>query len=959
MNLGTLVLGMLNGLTIGLLAVGLVLVYKSNRFLNLAHAQLGTLSALLLAKAVIDWDINFWVAFVAAVAFGMGTGLLVDRLLIEPLRRKTSSPVRLLLMTVGVSQLLLALTFVPRLGPNPADPRGYPQPFESNVRVGGVVLSGMSVLTAILVPAIVIALGIFMNRTLLGKQIRAAANNVDLARLCGISAQRVSAITWGIAGALSAVSAILQAPLQATFNSSALGPYLLMLTLGAAAVGAFTSLSAALAGGIGLGILIQVVTAETSKAASGLVAAFIVILLIVLVRGRAIGQAFCVAGAAVEERPPTRIPAVLRSKLLVRHQQACFGVAALGVAVVVPVLPWFNTEANHFLLALVLMHALIAVGLTMVVGWGGQVSLGHFAVVGVGAYLTSRWAADGWTLPALVIVVGIICAAVVVVIGLPALKVPGFTLAVTTMGFAVIAPDWLYRQDWAGSSKPFVDISPLSLGGGLGTPTSMKSVYYIALVLLILCAAAAAGLRHSNSGRLIVAVRDNDKAAAAFGVNPTTVKLSILAVSGFIAGAAGVVYGQAWRVVAPTQFTANLSIALLAMPVIGGLGSIAGAVAAAVLLYMTTFFVGPAVSGIFGDLGQNLGFQLFLAGAGQVAILLQAPNGIAGFSQDVWQRLLDSWAARRNSDDAGPAVTETSGDATQALQRAAAPAGAPAVSREPGRRDDHDIALETSGIRVTYGGVVALSAPDIVVRPGEIVGLIGPNGAGKSTLMNVISGQIRAESGSVKIFGEEVIDLPSDLRMAHGMARSFQDASLFAGLTVTETIQVALARQYRVGMVSAMIGAPWVQSSEVLSRRTAERVACRFGLEPWLGALTSELSTGTKRICDLAAQVAAQPKLLLLDEPTGGVAQREAEAFGPLLRRLRDELDCAILIVEHDMPLLMDLCDRMYAMVAGQVIAEGTPQELRQNRTVVASYLGTEDAAISRSGPEIVAGSAR
>src|SRR3989442_8035130 len=195
MSAGSTVIGLLNGLTIGLLAVGLVLVYKSDRFLNLAHAQMGALSALLLAKWVIDWGWNFWAAFALALAVGVVTGLLVDGLVVSPLRRKTTSPLRLLLVTVGVSQILLALTFIPDLNPDTSRTTVYPQPFHSSVHIGGVTLTGMNILTAILVPILVAVLALFMRYSVYGKQIRAVANNPDSARLCGISASRVSAVT--------------------------------------------------------------------------------------------------------------------------------------------------------------------------------------------------------------------------------------------------------------------------------------------------------------------------------------------------------------------------------------------------------------------------------------------------------------------------------------------------------------------------------------------------------------------------------------------------------------------------------------------------------------------------------------------------------------------------------------------------------------------------------------------
>lgn len=921
MSSGALVLGLLNGLTIGLLAVGLVLVYKSNRFLNLAHAQLGTLSALLLAKFVLDWHVSWWVAFVIAALGGLGTGLIVERFLVAPLRRRTSSPIRLLLLSLGISQVLLALTYIPGLSPSSAHSSLYPQPFHSSVRIGHVALTGMSILTAVLVPILVVGLAMFMRYSILGKQVRAAANNPDAARLCGISVRRVSAVTWAIAGVFSAVSAVLQAPTQPSFNVASFGPYLLMVTLAAAAFGAFVSLPGALIGGLVLGMVSQIVSAVTSNASDAELSIFVLSLLIIFVRGRAIGQVFATSGSAAEELPVTRVPPALQGIAIVRYQRWWLAGGALVLALAWPQLPYFHTSGHQFLLSLILVYAIVGVALTMLLGWAGQVSLGHFAVVGLGAYLAARWAHHGWSLPALCLVVGLIGAAAMAVVGLPALRVRGLTLAVTTLGFAVISTDWLFHQPWVGSAQPFgITVDPPRLGPGLGTPSSQLAIYYVALAVLVLAVGSAAALRRSSPGRLMVAVRDNERASGAFGVSTASVKLAILAVSGFFAGAAGVLWADAWKAVSPTQFTADISMAIIAVPVIGGLGSVGGAVMAAVLLYGGAFFVGPLAAPLFGHYGQNLGFSLFVAGAGQTIALLKLPTGLAGAAQTRWQTYLDRRGERA-------ANVQASGDA--------------------------ELPLRVSGVSVHFGGVAALTDPDITVRRGEIVGLIGTNGAGKTTLMNVISGIIAPERGSIGLFGREVVDLAPDFRAAFGMARSFQDASLFAGLTVLETIQVALAQRHKVGVLSAMVAAPWVRSSEQRTRVEAREIVDRFGLGPWADARTSDLSTGTRRICDLAAQVATRPRLLLLDEPTAGVAQREAEAFGPLLRKIRDELDCAVLIVEHDMPLLMGLCDRLYALEAGTVIAEGTPEEIRNNPRVVASYLGMEQAAISRSGSTV------
>lgn len=384
---GTFVLGILNGLIISLLAVGFVLVYKANRFLNLASAQLGVLSALLLLKAVNDWGWNWWLTFIACVAVGVASGVIVERTIVAPVRRRTKSPVRLLILTIGVSQVLLALTYIPGLAPVSQAP--FPQPFNSNIEIGGVVLSGMALLTLIAVPLVLVLLTVGLEFTSIGKQIRASASNPDAARLCGISVSRVSLISWGIAGGLAAIAAILNGPTTSSFNGEALGPFLLMMTMGAAAFGAFVSFPIAVSGGLTLGLVYQLVAAESDNAGTAELAAFGVILVMILIRGRAIGRAFASEGAAVPERPGLRVPEALRDSPVLRHGLKWLAGVALLVALIFPLLPYF--KANQFLLVLVLIYALIGVSLTMLVGWAGQVSLGHFALVGIGAYLAARW----------------------------------------------------------------------------------------------------------------------------------------------------------------------------------------------------------------------------------------------------------------------------------------------------------------------------------------------------------------------------------------------------------------------------------------------------------------------------------------------------------------------------------------------------------------------------------------
>jgi ABC-type branched-subunit amino acid transport system ATPase component/ABC-type branched-subunit amino acid transport system permease subunit len=923
MTSGSLVLGLINGILIGLLAVGIVLVYKSNRLLNLAHAQLGVLSVQLLGKFVLDWGWNWWAAFLVCVPLGMAIGAVADHFLVRPLRERSASTVSLLLVTLGVSQVLLVFSYIGAFGPSALkmDTSGYPQPFNSTLTVGGVVLSGADVLTIILVPLLVVALGLFLRYSLLGKTIRAAASNHDAARLSGISTRRVSLATWAIAGAISAIAGILQAPTQPVFNAAALGPYLLLLSLGAAALGAFVSLPLALVGGVLIGVVDQLVMAGTSNTGDGELAVFGLIVIIVLARGSAIGRVFSAGGAVTDDRPPLRIPESLRGSPLVQYYRPASITAAVVVAFLLPLLPVLRSEGHRFDLSLLLVYALIGLSLTVAIGWAGQVSLGQFALVGIGAYPAAHLLQDGWSLPFLVLIAGLIAAAFTVLVGLPALRVPGLTLAVTTVGLAVVAPDWLFQKSWFGSkgSSP-LSIDVPAIARGIGRPGGQLTVYYFSLVVVGLAAAGLWSLRRSTSGRLIIAVRDNESTAAAFGVTPATVKVAALSLSGFLAGAAGVLWADSWRAVDVKLLTPDVSLAVLAVPVIGGLGSLGGAIAAAGLLYGFMFFVSPHLNSLFPGGNAGVASVLLFGGLGLVLVLHRFPQGIAGGVQGWWQQRLDAIAQRAS------AVTVE------------------AVSPN----------LVVQGADLAFGGIRALNGASIEVLPGEIVGLIGPNGAGKTTLLNVVSGALRPDSGRVLLGGVDVTNLDPEMRAAYGLGRSFQDAHLFPGLTVLETVQVALSNRYRVGVVASMLGAPWVKFSEVGSRHEAEEIVEQLGLGQWSQTLVAQLSTGTRRICDLAAQVAARPKFLLLDEPTAGIAQREAEAFGPLLRRIREQLDCAILIVEHDMPLLMGLCDRIYAMEQGRVIASGTPEEIRADSAVIASYLGNSDTAIGRSGRQPV-----
>lgn len=912
---GALVLGVVQGLTIALLAVGLVLIYKAARFVNFAHAQLGVLSAMLLGRAVLGWGVSWWIAFPLAVAAGAALGALTERLVFRPLAAR--SRMTLLIASIGLSQLLLALTYYTWLGP----PRselvldGYPVPFDVRLQVDPTLaLLGKDLLVIVVVPLAALGLVATMRYTMLGKAIRASACNRDAAGLAGIPVGRLSTVTWGIAGGLSALSAILAAPNQTTFDTQALGPALLLYTLGAAAVGGFTSLPLAFAGGVALGVIDGVAVYFTSNVGVAQLVVFLVILGGLVVRSRTLARSARGHENLDVGSPTLVVPAVIASRAIVRHSRSLLIGLGLFLGLLAPHLPMWRSEPAQYLLALTLVYAMVAVSVTIVAGWSGQVSLGQFAFVGVGAYVGADLMGAGWSVVAAALVAGAVGASIAVVVGLPALRLRGLTLAVTTLGLAVVTPTWLLRQEWM-APRGALTLAPAGVRG-LGPFATQRSVYYLALAFLVVVCSATAALRRSTAGRLVLAVRDNERASAALGVSASTVKLTVFALAGFLAGAAGVVYGAVNRNLTADQFGAHLSLTVLAIVVVGGIGSLPGAIVGAVLLFGLPALTADWFRGIFANQVQ---FGLFLGGTALIVTVLANPGGVVDAFRRGWQVFLFRLA--------------------ETVER-----------QQPANEDGDPLALEVVDVHVHFGGVTALDGASLHVRPGEIVGLIGTNGAGKTTLLDVVSGLIAPTTGSVRVDGREIGRLAPELRAHFGVARSFQDAVLFPGLTVTETVQLALARRERTGFVAALLGAPWVRFTERRTQHRARALVDEFGLGPWADRLTSELSTGTRRICDLVVQAASEPRLLLLDEPTAGVAQREAEAFGPLLRSLVTRLGCAALVIDHDMPLMLGLADRIYCMEAGRVIAEGTPAEVREDPRVIAGYLGTDDVAIARSG---------
>jgi ABC-type branched-subunit amino acid transport system ATPase component len=421
-------------------------------------------------------------------------------------------------------------------------------------------------------------------------------------------------------------------------------------------------------------------------------------------------------------------------------------------------------------------------------------------------------------------------------------------------------------------------------------------------------------------------VRDNELAASAMGLSPTRVKLSAFAVSGALAGLAGGLLVGLVQQFTTDRFDATASLQVVAVAVVGGLASITGAVLGALLIVgLPAFFPNSAE------------VALLTSGVGILVLLLYFPGGLVQILYSGRDAVFAALAKRRS-------------EAPTAANDLAKPVPLPtALPARPDVAPEMVTVLQTTNVSVRFGIRRVLDDVSIEVGRGEVVGLIGSNGAGKSTLMNAIGGYV-GSSGAVELFGRPVQGLRPHRRAAFGLGRTFQDAALYGDLTVAETVQIAVETRARAHLVPVVLALPAARRAERAKQAHAHEILDFLGLGAYADRFVSELSTGMRRIVDFACLLASDAKMLCLDEPTAGIAQRESEAFAPLLLQVQRELDASMLVIEHDMPLVMSISDRIYCLEAGSVISCGRPDEVRNDPLVVASYLGTDVEAIERSG---------
>lgn len=922
--------GLVQGLLYALVAFGLLLIYRATGVINFAHGQIGAFGGYIMALLFIRYDIPYSLSMPLALASGVVLGMASELVL----RRLFTQP-RLLLFvaTLGLTQVIQLLQLRLPIPDEQATSVTYPVLLSGRWEILGVSVIGPQVSVIIIVPALMLFLGWLFQKSRFGQQVRATADNLPAAQLAGISVRSVSTKVWALAGLLATLSVLLIAPLQGGslgVVQEALGPKLLLLSLAAAMVGRMKSFSWTLVGGLVGGVIDRflVTWGLTKEFPVGSNVAVIFALLVIVL--------FTVGRSQIMREESWQLTTKVRSarQELTRHP-LYRGLTALGFLLIIGLallVPSQVDKASDMLkFSSIPVYLIVALSVTVVTGWGGQLSLGQFGFVAIGAYLTVYYSAE---LPYLLSMVfgvlwGVLAA---IVVGIPALRVKGLYLAVVTLGFGLAIRTWFILGSKFAPKGGGVAEANLDRNEGFRLifwtvkGKNFDGVYYFALLMAALAIVIVWRIRRTGIGRSIIATRDNENTATAYTVAPARAKLLAFAVSGGLAALAGSLIPLTARnaqfKIDPLFFDFDESLRVVAVAVVGGIASITGAVLGTLVIV--------ALPIIFDGTKQ---VELFASGVGMLIVLLYFPSGLISIIHSARDNLLSTLARR-------------TGWTPPVRKEGAAVASLASASRRGS--DPSGPVLVTNEMSIALGGRTIVDRVSISVGAGEIVGLIGTNGAGKTTIVNGLSGFVPT-TGRIELFGRDVSSLSAHKRSRLGQGRAFQNARLFASLTVRETVMVALESRQRSLLLPSVLALPPSPRAEARKRREADEIISYLGLGRYADSLLGELSTGTRRIVELGSLIALDTKLMLLDEPTAGVAQRETEAFGPLIQTIRRELGASILIIEHDMPMVMSISNRIYCLEAGSVIAEGSPLEIRENPAVIASYLGTDDRAIERS----------
>jgi sulfate-transporting ATPase len=913
-----LLLGLGNGGVFAALAMALVVTYRSSGVLNFATGAQALYAAYTYAllrngqllqpipglspTINIASSLGFWPAMLLTLAIQAVLGALAYLLVFRPLRNHR--PVAKAVASIGLMGLLTAVVTY-QVGTqvilvNPIFPQNH-------VSFLGVDMSVDRLFLAATIIGLGIVLTILFRFTRFGLATRASAETEVGALVSGLSPDRIALVNWMISFVVCGLAGILIAPLVPLQP----GTYTLFIVpaLAAAVVGRFHSLGWAIATGLGIGMLESLSVYLNGvhpgfPAGAGQLIPLVLVLAVLAFRGQTMPSRGTLVQVTLGRapRPHWRLPTAVVA-------------TALGVGAI-----YYFSGNERAALYSSMITGVITLSLVVVTGYTGQISLAQLTLAGVSAYILSTFASSwGIPFPLAPIMSALVAAGAGVLIGLPALRVRGLMLGVVTLTFAAgVEAIWFNNNSIDGGASGLAIPTPrlfgvdLSIGSGKDFPRPAFGI--LCLIVLVLVALGISWLRTSRLGSAMLAVRADERSAAAAGINVVKVKLIGFAIGAFIAGLGGSLLAYQLGNVTFQDFDAYLGLVTFSVVVVAGITSVSGGILAG-MISSGGILVALISSGV-GSGGVDNWYGV-VAGIGVILTVIFNPDGVVGPTHlFLEQRRVRGVLARPE----GALVPSLQGAGTVPAPVAAELVGSAAGVGSNGREQRTGPLLDVKRLSVRYGGVLAVDDVSFSVEAGQIVGLIGPNGAGKTTTIDALCG-FHGYEGSVALAGQDVTGLSPHRRAALGLARTFQLAGVSDDLTVEENVRVG---QHRVS----------THDPAALTRILEE-----LGLVEMRDLQVSMLSQGQRQLVSVARALAGEPRLLLLDEPAAGLDSTESLWLAERLRGVRDT-GVTILLVDHDMSLVLNLCDAIDVLDFGALIATGTPDEIRKNQLVSTAYLG-------------------
>jgi len=588
--------------------------------------------------------------------------------------------------------------------------------------------------------------------------------------------------------------------------------------------------------------------------------------------------------------------------------------------IVLPLLvpnPYYLNVAN-----IIGLNTMIAVGLNLLIGYAGQISLGHAAFYGLGAYLSGVLTVTYNVSPWLGIVIALVATGcVALLIGIPTLKLHGHYLVMATLGFNLIVNIIMIQWDSVtGGPSGFPGIPNLAIGPWVFD--SDKKMYYLIWFCAFISIVLALNLVNSRVGRGLRALHGSEMAASSLGVRTESYKVKVFVLSALYASLAGSLYAHYLTFISPKTFDIFFSVELVTMVIVGGMGSIWGA------LFGTVFLTPlPNVLHVFDEY-KDVFYGLIL-----VLILIFVPEGFVVAISKRWMSMTKWTRAHR-------AGGEPEEQQLRSIEPSLQQGGPRPSSKSPASRLVCDPILSVQNITITFGGIMALGQVSFNLPEGSITALIGPNGAGKTTMINIISGTYRPQEGGIFFAGRPIRGLSPYHMAAMGMTRTFQNIQIFENMTVVENVMVGLHGITKNELLSSLFHLPGFRREERRIEDRAWEVLKFFNLETKGYWLASSLSYGDQKRIEMARAFAPEPRLMLLDEPVAGLNINETLEVARLISEIRAQ-GTSVLLVEHDMNLVMGISDNVVVLNYGQKIADGRPEEVQVDEQVMAAYLGS------------------